>query len=68
MWQLSAVMIALWDVKPLPSKAGTRLANVDLVERPKRQRGYPRVRMLVQNPGVLSPLTELQEETFRQVL
>ncbi|MDO9117291.1 MAG: hypothetical protein Q7U39_04980 [Nitrospira sp.] len=66
--QLSAVMIALWDVEPLPSKAGTRLANVDLVERPKRQRGYPRVRMLVQNPGVLSPLTELQEETFRQVL
>jgi hypothetical protein len=66
--QLSAVMIALWDVEPLPSKAGTRLANVDFVERPKRQRGYPRVRMLVQNPGVLSPLTELQEETFRQVL
>ncbi|MCS6292120.1 MAG: hypothetical protein H8J66_03525 [Nitrospira sp.] len=66
--QLSAVMIALWDVEPLPSKAGTRLANVDLVERPKRQRGYPRVRMLVRNPGVLSPLTELQEETFRQVL
>lgn len=66
--QLSAVVIALWDVEPLPSKAGTRLANVDLVERPKRQRGYPRVRMLVQNPGVLSPLTELQEETFRQVL
>ncbi len=66
--QLSAVMIALWDVEPLPSKAGTRLANVDLVERPKRHRGYPRVRMLVRNPGVLSPLTELQEETFRQVL
>ncbi len=66
--QLSAVMIVLWDVEPLPSKAGTRLANVDLAERPKRQRGYPRVRMLVQNPGVRSPLTESQEETFRQVL
>src|SRR3990167_7133830 len=37
--QLSAVMIVLWDVEPLPSKAGKRLANVDLVERPKRQRG-----------------------------
>jgi hypothetical protein len=66
--QLSAVMIVLWDVEPLPSKAGTRLANVDLVERPKRQRGYPRVRMLVQNPAVRAPLTESQEETFRQVL
>jgi len=61
-------MIALWDVEPLPSKAGKRLANVDLVERPKRQRGYPRVRMLVRSPGVLSPLKELQEEVFRQVL
>lgn len=66
--QLSAVMIVLWDVEPLPSKAGTRLVNVDLVERPKRQRGYPRIRMLVQNPAVGAPLTESQEETFRQVL
>lgn len=65
---LSAVMIALWDVEPVPSKAGTRLANVELVERPKRQRGYPRVRMLVQTPGVLFPLTELQQEMFWQVL
>ncbi len=65
---LSAVMIALWDVEPLPAKAGTRLANVELVERPKRQRGAPRVRMFVQNPSVRAPLTEAQEELFRQVL
>ncbi len=34
------------------------LANVELVERPKQQRGYPRVRLLIQNPSVLSLLTE----------
>lgn len=61
---LSAVMIALWDVEPLPSKAGTRLANVELVERPKRQRGYPRVRMLVQNPRVSILLVERPNEVF----
>jgi len=66
--QLSAVMIALWDVEPLPSKAGTRLANVDLVERPKRQRGYPRVRLLVQNPGASTLLMERQSEAFRSIL
>lgn len=65
---LSAVMIALWDVEPLPSKAATRLANVALVERTKHQRGYPRVRLLIQNPGAAAPLTERQEDAFRQVL
>ena len=47
---LSAVSIALWDVEPLPSKAGTRLANVELIERTRHQRTHPRVRLLIQNP------------------
>ncbi|HLZ34485.1 MAG TPA: hypothetical protein VKP13_10740 [Nitrospira sp.] len=65
---LSAVMIALWDVEPLPSKAATRLANVELVERPQRRRGYPRVRMLIRNPGTTAPLSERQKDAFGQVL
>jgi len=65
---LSAVLIALWDVEPLPSKAGTRLANVELVERPKSQRTHPRVRMLIHNPGAASPLSERQAEVFVQLL
>jgi len=65
---LSAVMISLWDVHPLPSKAGTRLANVELVERTKHQRGYPRVRLLILNPNPAAPLAERQEDAFRQVL
>lgn len=55
---LSAVSIALWDVEPLPSKAGTRLANVELVERTKRQHAQPRVRLLIQNPGAGAGLSE----------
>lgn len=65
---LSAVLISLWDVQPLPSKAGTRLANVEAVERPRHQRGYPRVRMLLQNPNASVPLTERQHEGFCQLL
>jgi hypothetical protein len=65
---LSAVMVSLWDVEPLPSKAGMRLANVKLVERPKQQRGYPRVRMLIRNPGTIAPLSEIQGDAFCQVL
>jgi hypothetical protein len=65
---LSAVMISLWDVEPLPSKAGTRLANVELVERPKQQRGYPRVRVLIQNPGTIAPLGKIPEAALCEVL
>jgi hypothetical protein len=65
---LSAVMISLWDVEPLPSKAGTRLANVELVERPKQQRGHPRVRVLIQNPGATASFSRLQEEALCEVL
>jgi hypothetical protein len=65
---LSAVLITFWDVMPMPATAGTRLANVELVERNIRQRGHPRVRMLIENPAARSPLTERQHEVFYHVL
>lgn len=65
---LSAVMISLWDVEPLPSKAAIRLANVEVVERTKRQRTHPRVRLLILNPCAPSLLTERQEDSLRQIL
>lgn len=65
---LSAVLIALWDVTPLPAQAATRLANVELVERTKHQQGYPRARLLIENPGATAPLNERQEDAFRQIL
>ncbi|MBA5867651.1 MAG: hypothetical protein GDA67_13245 [Nitrospira sp. CR1.3] len=65
---LGAVLIAFWDVEPLPSKSATRLANVELVERPRQQRGHPRVRLLIQNPQASSPLTERQRYSFEQIV
>ena len=65
---LSAVMITLWDVDPMPSKAGTRLANVDVIERSKRKRGYPRVRVFIRNPAASAQLSERQQEGFCQLL
>jgi hypothetical protein len=65
---LGAVMITLWDVEPLPAQAATRLANVGLIERTKYQRGYPRVRLLIQNPAASVPLTERQEAILQQIL
>jgi hypothetical protein len=65
---LSAVLIALWDVTPLPAPAATRLANVELVERTKYQKGYPRVRLLIENPDAASVLNERQQEAFLQLL
>lgn len=65
---LSAVLISLWDVHPLPSKAGTRLANVELVERSKHERTHPRVRMLIYNPAAASVLNEQQQDALRDIL
>jgi hypothetical protein len=65
---LSAVLIAVWDVTPLPAPAATRLANVELVERTRYQRGYPRVRFLIENPDAASRLSERQKDAFRQLL
>ncbi|HET7909063.1 MAG TPA: hypothetical protein VFL19_00020, partial [Nitrospira sp.] len=65
---LSAVMISFWDVVPIPSKAGVRLANVDVVERNTHQRGHPRVRIFVRNPTADAHLSERQHEAFCHLL
>jgi hypothetical protein len=65
---LSAVLISFWDVVPMPATAATRLANVELVERNSRQRGHPRVRMLILNPAARASLNERQHEAFRHLL
>lgn len=65
---LSAVLISLWDVEPLPSKAGTRLANVELVARARHQKTQPRVRLLIQNPSAVAPLSEQQSVALCQTL
>lgn len=64
---LSAVLISLWDVEPLPSRAALRLANVNLVERADHERTQPRVRMLIQNPAAAASLSERQAEDFRLI-
>jgi len=65
---LSAVLITLWDVMPLPARAATRLTNVDLAERTRHQKGHPHVRLMIQNPSAFASLTDRQEDTFRQIL
>ena len=65
---LSAVLISLWDVEPLPSRATLRLANVEIIERTKHQRTHPRVRMLIQNPSASAPLTESHDASIKQIL
>ena len=65
---VSAVLISFWDVVPIPAKAGTRLANVELAERSAHQRGQPRVRMLVKNPAAGAHLSERQHDAFTQLL
>ena len=65
---MSAVLISFWDVVPMPARAGTRLANVELVERSTHQRGHPRVRMLIKNPAAGAQLTERQHEAFYHLL
>ena len=65
---LSAVLISLWDVEPLPSRGALRLANVELIERAKHQHTQPRVHMLIQNPCASSPLSESLDVSIRQTL
>jgi hypothetical protein len=65
---LSAVLISLWDVEPLPSRAALRLANVEIIERTKHQRTQPRVRMLIRNPSASTPLSESHDASIRQTL
>jgi mRNA-degrading endonuclease RelE of RelBE toxin-antitoxin system len=65
---LSAVLITLWDVESLPFGAATRLVNVEVHERSRRQTGHPRVRLLIRNPSAAMPLTERQRNSFDQLL
>lgn len=65
---LSIVLISLWDVEPLPSRAALRLANAEIIERTKHQRTQPRVRMLIQNPSASAPLSESHDASIRQIL
>lgn len=65
---LSAVMISLWDVEPIPSRSAVKLANVELIERTKNQRIQPRVRMLIQNPNAEAPLSETHDASIKQML
>lgn len=65
---ISAVLISLWDVHPLPSKAATRLANVELAERSKHQPTQPRVRLLIHNPGASILLSEQQQDALRRLI
>ncbi|CUS39930.1 hypothetical protein [Candidatus Nitrospira nitrificans] len=65
---LSAVLISLWDVEPLLSRGALRLANVEIIERPKQQRAQPRVQMLIRNPSASAPLSEYHDASIRQIL
>jgi hypothetical protein len=65
---VSAVLITCWDVVPMPAKGGTRLANVELVERSSHQRGHPRVRILIKNPAAGAALSDRQWEALCQLL
>ncbi|HET9963411.1 MAG TPA: hypothetical protein VFQ34_13805 [Nitrospiraceae bacterium] len=68
MRHLSGVLLALWDVEPLPATSAVRLSNAAIVERPRQQAAYPRLRMFVQNPGARFRLTEAQQQAFRGLL
>jgi hypothetical protein len=66
--QLSAILLSLWDVNPMPERSGVRLANVHVVERPKHQVAYPRVRLLILNPGAAVSLREAEVESLKGLL
>ncbi len=65
---LSAVLLSLWDVEPLPARSSVRLANVRVVERSRHQAAYPRVRMLILNPTAHCPLSGPQVDLLKGVL
>ncbi|HXF93865.1 MAG TPA: hypothetical protein VNK46_14020 [Nitrospiraceae bacterium] len=66
--QLSAVLLSLWEVEPMVSRSGIRLANVLVVERSCRQSMSPRVRVLITNPWAGFPMSEVQRETLARLL
>ncbi|HJR76752.1 MAG TPA: hypothetical protein VJ805_07250 [Nitrospiraceae bacterium] len=65
---LSGVLLALWDVEPLPFTSNVRLGNVSLVERSRHQQAYPRVRILVLNPAAENPLRAGGRGAIRELL
>lgn len=65
---LSAILLTLWDVHPLPSRSGVRLSNVHFVERSGRQHTHPRVRLLVMNPAAAKPLRGGELQVIRALL
>lgn len=65
---LSAVLITLWDIEPLPARSTLRLANVHVVERSAQQTAYPRVRMMIVNPSARHPLADLQIAALKRLL
>lgn len=65
---ISGVLMSLWDVHPLPAKAATRLANVELVERSRHQCAHPRVRLLILNPAASARLSPQQQDALRMII
>ncbi len=65
---LSAVLVTLWDIEPLPARSTLRLANVHIVERSRQQAAYPRVRMLILNPAARHPLADVETAGLRRLL
>ncbi len=65
---LSAVLLSLWEVEPIVSQSGVRLANVLMVERSRQQSAYPRVRALILNPWAGFPVSEVERETLTRLL
>jgi hypothetical protein len=65
---LSGVLLALWDIEPLPFTSGVRLRNVSLVERSPHQHTSPRIRMLVLNPSADYPLHDSGTAAMRGLL
>jgi len=66
--QVSAVLLSLWEVRPLPARSGVRLANVQAVQRPPQQTAYPRVRLLILNPAAGYPLSPPGIKALRGLL
>ncbi len=65
---LSAVLLSLWDVEPLRSQSGVRLANVHVVERSQQQAAYPRIRALIINPAAEYALSGPEDQALRTLL
>lgn len=65
---LSAVLLSLWDVEPLPSRSGVRLANVHVVERSQQQAASPRIRALVINPAAGYALSGPELQALKTLL